>query len=58
MIETHKRTIIRTIVWRLLSIVVTSYWTGLGDAVVIHVILLIFHYVFERLCLKVRWGLK
>lgn len=56
MSETHLRTVARTISFRLTALLITALWTGLADAVLIHIILTIIHYMFERLWLKINWG--
>lgn len=56
MSETHSRTIVRTIVYRFIALLITAIWTGLSNAVVIHVILTMVHYVYERIWLKISWG--
>jgi len=54
--ETKKRTIVRAITYRIVALLITALWTGLSDAIVIHVILTAIHYVMERLWLKIKWG--
>jgi uncharacterized membrane protein len=56
MIETKRRTLVRTISYRVVALLITALWTGLSDAVVIHIILTAVHYVFERLWLRINWG--
>ena len=56
MTETHKRTLVRTLSYRLTALLITAIWTGLGDAVTIHVILATWQYVLERAWLRVKWG--
>lgn len=56
--ETHKRTITRTLSYRVTALLITAHWTGLGDAVAIHFVLAIWQYVLERIWLKIDWGLK
>lgn len=56
MTETHKRTITRIILWRLIATGVTAIWTGLSGAVIIHLTLVFLHYLYERVWLKVHWG--
>jgi uncharacterized membrane protein len=58
MIETHLRTFIRTLTYRLIALLITAIWTGLGDAVAIHIVLAIVHYLLERIWLRVKWGKK
>jgi uncharacterized membrane protein len=56
MTELHKRTIIRALSYRIVALLITAIWTGLGDAVVIHIILTAVYYIMERLWLKINWG--
>lgn len=56
MTETKTRTFVRALTYRIVALLITALWTGLSDAVVIHVILTLLHYVFERLWLRVKWG--
>jgi uncharacterized membrane protein len=56
MTETQLRTIVRTLTYRALAILVTAAITGLSTALVIHVICTIVHYGHERLWLKINWG--
>jgi uncharacterized membrane protein len=54
--ESHTRTIVRTVSYRLVALLITALWTGLGDAVAIHIVLALVQYIMERLWLKVKWG--
>ena len=56
MSETHKRTIARAVSYRLTALAITSVFTGLSDAILIHIILTLVHYLFERIWLKIKWG--
>ena len=56
MIELKKRTLVRTISYRVVALLITALWTGLSDAIVIHIILTAVHYVFERIWLRINWG--
>jgi hypothetical protein len=56
MSETHFRTIVRTLAYRIAALVITAFWTGLGDAVTIHIILAGVQYIMERIWLKIKWG--
>ena len=55
MTETRTRTLTRIIVWRILATLITAVWTGLNTAIAIHIVLLVTHYVYERLWLKIDW---
>jgi uncharacterized membrane protein len=57
MIELHKRTVVRALSYRIIALLITALWTGLSDAIVIHIILTAVHYVMERLWLKIKWGM-
>ena len=54
--ETHLRTIIRTLSYRITALLITALWTGLGEAVAIHIVLAMVQYVIERVWLKIKWG--
>ena len=56
MIESHQRTVVRAISYRIIALLITALWTGLSDAVVIHLILTAVHYIHERIWLKIKWG--
>ena len=56
MTETHARTVARTISYRIIAMLITALWTGLGSAVIIHIVLATVHYVMERVWLKIKWG--
>jgi uncharacterized membrane protein len=54
--ETKKRTILRTISYRIIALLITAIWTGLNNAIVIHIILTTIHYIMERIWLGIKWG--
>ena len=56
MTETHTRTVARTLSYRIIATLITALWTDLGNAVIIHIVLAIVHYVMERVWLKINWG--
>ena len=56
MTETHTRTVARILSYRIIAMLITALWTGLGNAVIIHIVLAIVHYVMERVWLKINWG--
>lgn len=56
MTETHGRTWARTLSYRITALLITAIWTGLGDAVAIHIVLALLQYAMERIWLKVKWG--
>ena len=56
MSELHQRTIARTVSYRLAALLITAIWTGLSDAITIHIVLAVLHYIMERAWLKIKWG--
>lgn len=56
MSETHTRTVVRTVTYRLIALLITSLWTGLGEAIAIHFVLAAVQYILERIWLKIQWG--
>ena len=56
MTETHVRTVARTMSYRIIAMLITALWTGLSNAVIIHIMLSAVHYVMERVWLKIKWG--
>jgi uncharacterized membrane protein len=54
--ETKKRTVVRALSYRIVALLITAIWTGLSDAVLIHIILTAIHYAMERIWLKIKWG--
>jgi uncharacterized membrane protein len=56
MTEIHLRTLARTVTYRITALLITAIWTGLGDAVAIHLVLAVVQYAMERAWLKIKWG--
>lgn len=65
MIETHKRTIVKMVTYRVTAWVFTILWTYMltgdvvksaGFATVLHLLLSIDYYIHERIWLKIKWG--
>jgi uncharacterized membrane protein len=58
MTEIHKRTIARAITYRIAATLATATISGLQNAVVINLLLLVVYYINERIWLKFNWGIK
>jgi len=65
--ETKVRTFTRVIGWRLISLLITfvvlykmtdDLALAVEASAIAHLIRLVFHFFYERGCLRVRWGLK
>jgi uncharacterized membrane protein len=54
--ETHLRTWVRTLSYRIIAILITALWTGFSDAILIHLVLAVVHYAMERIWLRFSWG--
>lgn len=56
MTETHTRTIVRSISWRIVATLVTAAFTGISGAIVINIWMTVAHYIHERAWLRLQWG--
>lgn len=56
MTETHKRTIIKSITWRLVATAVTAVFTGISGAIIINIWMTVAYYIHERAWIKINWG--
>ena len=50
------RTVVKTIVFKILTTSITACFTGIGGAIKIHVILTLVYLVHERIWNKINWG--
>ena len=62
--ESKKRTLLRTISFRILAILITipfvfiytnDWLSSITDSLILHVILVIAHYIHDRVWLKIKW---
>lgn len=65
MIESHKRTLVRMVTYRLTAWLFTIFWTycfygdiaeATGFATLLHILLSFDYYLHERIWLKIKWG--
>lgn len=54
--ESHKRTILRAVSWRIVATLVTAAYTGISGAIIINIWMTVAHYAHERLWLRIKWG--
>jgi uncharacterized membrane protein len=54
--DTIKRSIIKTLFFKIVTTSVTALFTGVGTAIVLHLILTVFYLVYERVWNKIKWG--
>ena len=66
-VETHQRTVVRMISYRITAWLFTILWTYLftgsigqatGFATALHLLLSVDYYIHERIWLKIKWGFK
>lgn len=58
MTETQTRTWARVLLYKAVAFAITSFWAGMGGALVIQIILTVVQYVMERAWLHVKWGIN
>jgi uncharacterized membrane protein len=56
MTESHKRTIVKSITWRIVATLVTAAYTGISGAIIINLWMTLAYYIHERSWLKLSWG--
>ena len=56
--ETKLRTVLKTIVFKILTTSITACFTGLSGAIKIHIILTLVYLIHERLWNNIKWGKK
>jgi|688.fasta_scaffold829560_2 hypothetical protein len=56
MTETKTRSVVKTIIWRIICILVLAYWTGLGGSLLINALFMTLYYIHERIWLRINWG--
>ncbi len=54
--ETKVRTVVKTIVFKILTTSVTACFTGISGAIKIHIILTLVYIIHERVWNNVSWG--
>ena len=57
-LDTVKRSVVKTIFFKLITTSITACFTGIGSAILIHLILTIVYLVYERLWNNIQWGKK
>jgi uncharacterized membrane protein len=56
MVESHKRSIVKAITWRVIATVIAYLWVGLEAAIIINIIQTIAYYIHERIWVHIKWG--
>jgi uncharacterized membrane protein len=54
--ETHKRSIVKSITWRVIATLIAAYWVGFEIAILMNIVQTIAYYIHERLWVHINWG--
>lgn len=54
--DTVKRSVVKTIFFKLVTTSTTTLFMGVGDAILLHAILTAFYLVYERVWNRIKWG--
>lgn len=54
--DTVFRSIVKTIFFKLITTSITAIFTGIGNAIMIHLILTVVYLVYERIWNRIGWG--
>lgn len=56
--ESTKRSIVKTIIFKIITTSVTALLTSFGKAIIIHLIMTVIYLVYERVWNRIQWGRK
>lgn len=56
--DTLKRSIVKTILFKIITTSITAYFTGIGEAILIHLILTLVYLIYERVWSRINWGIN
>lgn len=56
MSETHSRTLVKAITWRIIATLIAAWWVGFEIAIVMNIVQTVAYYFHERVWVKIRWG--
>lgn len=54
--ETHKRSIVKSITWRIIATLIAAYWVGFQIAILMNIVQTIAYYIHERVWVRINWG--
>lgn len=54
--DTVKRSIVKTLFFKIVTTSVTAFFTGIGTAILLHLILTAFYLMYERFWNRIVWG--
>lgn len=56
--DSMKRTVVKTIFFKIGTTGITALFIGVGAAIGLHIILTLFYLIYERVWTKIKWGMK
>lgn len=56
--ESHTRSIVKSITWRIIATLIAAYWVGFHIAILMNIVQTIAYYIHERVWTKIDWGRK
>lgn len=56
MSETHSRTLVKAITWRIIATLIAAWWVGFEIAIIMNIVQTVAYYFHERVWIKIRWG--
>jgi uncharacterized membrane protein len=54
--DSIKRSIVKTLFFKIVTTTITAFFTGIGTAILLHTILTIFYLLYERFWNRLSWG--
>lgn len=54
--ESHKRSIVKSITWRIIATLIAAYWVGFSIAILMNIVQTIAYYIHERVWVHIKWG--
>lgn len=56
--ETHSRSIVKAITWRVIATIIAAYWAGWHAAILMNIVQTFAYYIHERVWVNIDWGIK
>ena len=53
--ESHKRSIVKSITWRIIATLIAAWWVGFEVAIIMNIVQTIAYYIHERIWVKIKW---
>lgn len=56
--ESHKRSLVKSITWRIIATLIAAWWVGFQVAILMNIVQTIAYYIHERVWVRIRWGIN